>query len=173
MVGDGMRWIAARGQWDVIPNEPHKWSVWIDNPRYHLNEDLEPYYPNTGGYTRYKTTPQLDYEIWYSIVYGVKIANTNNGGIVMYLDGKKIIEYNNIRTASSANPTINVIYIDGTIAQPAYDAPAHIRKYDALMLSDSWQDIVSGGYLNGGGSANSDDPTPPDNFHFDVDTSVE
>jgi len=147
MKGSGIRWIAARGQWEEIDNDLHKWSVWMGNPTYHLNPDLEEYYPNTGGFERYVTAPQLEYESWHSIVFGVKIATDSTGSIVLYLNGNKVIDYSNIKTTDTSNPTISVIYIDGTIAQPEYDAPAHIRKYDALMLTDDWQDIVDGGYL--------------------------
>ena len=38
--------------------------------------------------------------------------------------------------------------IDGTIAQPAYDAPSHYRQYDAFIVTDNWQDIIDGGYLS-------------------------
>lgn len=37
--------------------------------------------------------------------------------------------------------------MNGTIAQPAYDAPAHSRRFDALLLTDNWQNIINLGYL--------------------------
>ena len=49
----------------------------------------------------------------------------------------------------------------GTIAQTAYDAPAHYRKFDAFMLTDNWQDIIDGGYLSGEGG-DTQAPTVPD-----------
>ena len=39
------------------------------------------------------------------------------------------------------------ITMGGTIAQPAYNAPAHYRQFDALLLTDNWQNIIDLGYL--------------------------
>ncbi len=156
--GSGVRWIASPGQWEyMMPNQDHHYTVWMGNPTYHLNSQLEVIDAlpmNQSGYSA-SNTMQLEYERWYSAVMAVKMATDNTGMIQLYIDGVKILEYNNIKTAAYTSSTINGIFMGGTIAQPYYDAPAHLRKFDALMLTDNWQDIVNGGYLR-------DPEIPPD-----------
>ena len=77
----------------------------------------------------------------------VKMATDNTGSFTVYIDGVKLYEYNNIKTVATTSATITDIKMGGSIAQGAYDAPAHYRKFDALILTDNWQDIVNGGYL--------------------------
>jgi len=143
--GSGIRWILSRGQWDGFSaNQDHHYSVWGGNPSYHLNPVS--FFPNLQGYST-TNMPQLEYERWYSIVMGVKMACDNSGVYEVWLNGIKIIGYNNIQTAANCSPDLQLIIMGGTIAQPYYDAPAHYRKFDALMLTDDWQDIINGGYL--------------------------
>ena len=59
----------------------------------------------------------------------------------------KVCEYENIKTCANANPTIGRLTMGGTIAQGAYDAPVHYRKFDALLFTDNWQNIIDIGYL--------------------------
>ena len=156
--GNGVRWVTSRGQWDsYVPNQDHRFTIWLGNPSYHLNNALEhtdAYYQNQNGYSN--TNPiQLEYERWYSVVMGVKMACDNTGSVILWIDGEKILSYENIKTTANCEPNINMLELGGTMAQPAYDAPAHYRKFDALMLTDNWQDIVNGGYL-------SESPDPPD-----------
>ena len=42
---------------------------------------------------------------------------------------------------------VSQITLGGTIAQPAYDARAHYRQFDALLLTDNSQNIIDLGYL--------------------------
>ena len=45
---------------------------------------------------------------------------------------------------------VDNVKLNGTIAQPDYDCPAHKRQVDGIILTDEWQDIVNGGYLTWG-----------------------
>jgi hypothetical protein len=150
IVGSGIRWVLGRGNWaTLINNQDHRYTVFVGNPSYHLNLSFEHgdiYWPNQNGYNSTNTL-QLQYERWYSAVMAVKIASDNTGYVTFWIDGVKIGEYNNIRTAANSSPTISHMVMGGTIAQGAYDAPAHYRKFDALLLTDNWQDIINGGYL--------------------------
>jgi len=149
--GNGIRWILSRGQWEgMAANQPGHYTVWMGNPTYHLNRSIEysdAIRQNQNGYS--SSNPiQLQYGVWYSAVMAVKIASDNSGSIATYINGVKILEYTNIRTAANNTPTISSVTLGGTIAQPAYDSPAHFRKFDGFMLTDSWQDILDGGYLS-------------------------
>ena len=149
--GSGIRWCVSRGHWGggYTRNEDHRYTVWLGNPTYHLNGDLEhtdAYYPNKSGYSA-ENPIQLDYERWYSCVMAVKMAADKTGSVAVWIDGMKLCEYENIKTCANTNPSITQITMGGTIAQPAYDAPAHYRKFDALLLTDNWQNIIDIGYL--------------------------
>jgi len=153
ITGTGVRWIASPGYWGSLGNnQDHHYTIWMGNPTYHLNSQFEgnPYWtvipPNQNGYSL-ANPPQLQYERWYSAVMAVKMATDNTGFVALYIDGVKILEWTGLITAATTSATINYITMGGTIAQPAYDAPAHIRKYDAMLLTDSWQDIINGGYF--------------------------
>lgn len=150
ITGNGIRWEIGRGQWDSFSNnQDHRYSVWMGNPTYHLNRSLEvddTYVLNQNGYSA-SNPIQLEYETWHSAVMAIKMASDNTGSITIYINGTKILEYNDIITTANGTPTITDIKLGGTIAQPAYDAPSHRRKFDALMLTDNWQDIIDKGYL--------------------------
>lgn len=87
-----------------------------------------------------------DYERWYALVLAVTPKADNTGRVQMWVNGTKIIDTQNCKTAMN-NPTINRVTMHGTIAQPGYDAPAHKRQADRIMVTDYWQDVVDGGYL--------------------------
>jgi hypothetical protein len=162
MDGYGIRWVVSRGSWEtyLVNNQDHHYTIWLGNPTFHLNSELEivdALVTNQNGYSR-SNPIQLHYEHWYSIVMGVKMATDNTGVVTVWLNGQKVIEYTNIKTAAYISPTIDVLTINGTIAQPAYDAPAHYRRFDAFMLTDNWQDIIDGSYLQAPGTS---DTTPP------------
>ncbi|MBL7222807.1 MAG: heparin lyase I family protein [Candidatus Brocadiae bacterium] len=106
------------------------------------------YHPNQSGYSARRPV-QLEYERWYSCVMAVKMAADRTGSVAVWIDGVKICEYRGIKTCANANPSITQITMGGTIAQPAYDAPAHYRRFDALLLTDNWQNVVDLGYLKG------------------------
>jgi hypothetical protein len=154
LTGNGIRWILARGQWDkcnnggFASNQAHRFTIWAGNPSYHLNPELEAYGTNQNGYSC-SNPMQLEYERWYSAVVAVNFAADNSGSITVYIDGVRVIDYQNIQTAANNTPTIDAIHLGGTMAQPAYNSPSHYRKFDAFMLTDNWQDIIDGGYLRG------------------------
>jgi hypothetical protein len=148
--GSGIRWIVSRGHWENLANNTdHRYTIWGGNPSYHLNPSLENtdiLRPNQSGYSA-SNPIQLTYETWHSAVMAVKVAADNTGSFTVWIDGVKILQYDNIRTAANSSPTIQNITMGGTIAQPAYDSPAHKRQFDALILTDNWQDIINGGYV--------------------------
>lgn len=101
---------------------------------------------NVSPYSR--TAPMLcNYERWYSVVLGVVPRTTNDGAVRMWVNGTKIIEATSCITADSGAQVTGLL-MNGTIAQVAYDAPAHKRQFDHFIMTDSWQDIIDGGYLN-------------------------
>jgi hypothetical protein len=135
-------------------NQDHKYSTYvIDCSACDLTPDVkvgDTYPQNQSGFSM--TNPiQLDYERWYSIVFAVRMATDQTGWFTLYVDGTKVSEWTDRQTvAVGVTPSIEQLILGGTIAQPAYDSPAHQVKVDALLLTDNWQDIVNGGYLSGG-----------------------
>ena len=102
----------------------------MGNPTYHLNRELEhtdAYYPNQSGYS-VENPIQLDYERWHSCVMAVKMAADKTGSVIVWIDGVKLCEYEDIKICANTNPSITQITMGGTIAQPAYDAPAYYRQ---------------------------------------------
>lgn len=150
--GPGLRWITAMGQWDSLAsNSSGRFTVWLGNPSHHLNTTLEHndvYYPNQGGFTE-NNSQQLEYEKWHSVVFAVKLATTATGAATLWVNGVKTFDYQNIFTVApgTSTPTVEYLELGGTLCQPAYDCPPHVRKYDGILLTDTWQDIVNGGYL--------------------------
>ena len=164
IIGSGVRWTLSFGQWEAAAtpqNQDHYFTAWIQNPTYHLNpsiEKVDAYPQNQSGYSTINTI-QLRYEQWYSAVVALEMAADNAGSVTLYINGVKILEYKNIKTCANSDSTITHFIMNGTIAQAYYDAPAHLRKFDALILTDNWQDIVDGGYLQDPNI--SSDTTPP------------
>lgn len=84
----------------------------------------------------------------------VTMACGNTGRVQLLIDGIKTHDYQNIITVDyeddgkTCNPEISRLQFGGTLNQPDYNVVAHLRKYDALILTDNWQDIVNGGYLS-------------------------
>ncbi len=160
----GIRWSISFGHWGPIAdNQDHRYTLWLSNARDQLNPEQqtgEIFVLNQNGYSAANPL-QLQYERWYSAVMAIRIASDKTGYAAVWIDGLKIAEYNNVRTVVDSSAIIGFIAMNGTIAQPAYDAPAHIRKFDALMLTDNWQDIINGGYLNGGGGSGGGNTPPP------------
>lgn len=150
LMGNGVRWTVSVGHWgNLAANQADKFTVWGGNPTYHLNRSLENYdiyLPNQSGFSA-SNPIQLEYDKWHSVIMAVKMAADNTGSFIVWINGVKIIEYMNIKTCANTSPTIGYIAMGGTIAQPYYDAPAHLRKYDAMILTDNWQDIIDGGYM--------------------------
>lgn len=110
----------------------------------------------------------ITYDAWHPVVVQLKMAPDTTGNLRVWVDGFETMRYLNIRTICPSMPSgynsISEIKILGTIAQPAYDAPDHYIKWDAIMLTDNWQDIVNGRYLTGSSASTTttiSDTTPP------------
>ena len=149
VIGDGIRWVVHFGNHDVRMRD-HRFSCYVSNSTYHLNRKLEVndgFYPNHGGFSQHKS-PELEYETWHAVVFQLKWATDDTGEIGLWVGGKKVIEHKGIKTAKAPG-AFERLQLWGTIAQPAYDAPPHVRKVDALLFTDDWQAIVDGGYLKG------------------------
>jgi hypothetical protein len=147
VIGDGIRWVIHFGN-HAVRMKDHRFSCYLSNSTYHLNPKLEVYdgfYPNYGGFSQY-TSPELEYEKWHAIVFQMKWATDDTGEIGLWVNGTKVLQHQGIKTAKAPG-TFERLQFFGTIAQPAYDAPPHVRKVDALIFTDNWQDIVDGGYL--------------------------
>lgn len=152
VIGDGIRWIVHFGNHDIRMRD-HHFSCYVSNATYHLNRKLEEYdgfYQNHGDFSRphssrYESVP-MEYEKWHAMVFKMKWATDNTGEVALWANGKKVLEYKGIQTVKAPG-TFERLQIFGTIAQPAYDAPPHVRKVDAIIFTDDWQDIVDGGYL--------------------------
>lgn len=145
--GDGLRWTISFGE-RGMGNPKHRFSVFVCNPDYHLNRDKEvwdSYYQNLNGYSR-SNAFRMDYETWHSVVFKLRWALDRNGEIGLWIDGRKVMEYSGIRTVQAPG-TFERLQMWGTIARPAYDAPPHIRKMDALLFTDDFQRVIDGGYL--------------------------
>jgi hypothetical protein len=156
--GAGIRWITSRGRNAAYHNIPdYNFTVYIGNPSYHLNseyEDNDVYIQNRNGYSKYNPI-LLEYGKWYSIVFRFDVINTKTGTVSLYVNGVEVIHYDEVLFTNSTAPTLTELEMGGTIAQPGYNCGEHYRRFDALMLTDNWQDIVNGGYL-------SESPDPPD-----------
>ena len=108
----------------------------------------------------YDSGPFLcSYERWYAIVFEIKLATEaqHDGYVKQWVNGVQTMNHTGIATTSSASPTITLIDMFGTIAQPARDAPDHIRQIDGIIITDSYSDITDGGYLQ---DPESDPETP-------------
>jgi hypothetical protein len=106
-----------------------------------------------------------DYERWYAVVLGVtpSSGSTPNGRIQFWINGILTTDIQNIKTQDSSSPNVSRFYHSGTIAQPSYDAPAHQRKFDYFILSDSLADIQSAGLMSDPEAGNTR-PNPPSNL---------
>ena len=148
VVGDGIRWTVNFGE-RGMGNREQRFSVFLTNPTYHLNRDLESvsenYHQNQGAYARDRAI-QLEYEKWHAMVFAMKWATDRSGEVGLWVNGEKVLQYANIQTVRSPG-TFERLQIWGTIAQPAYDAPPHTRKLDAMLFTDDWELVKRGGYV--------------------------
>jgi hypothetical protein len=153
LVGEALRWTISMGQWDsYYGNSPGHFTAYIGNPDQHMNPSLEHsdvYWQNQNGYA--ETNPiQLAYNQWHSAILRVTTKRDLSGDVALWIDGIKISEYMGIRTVGTGGDETAIMSLGGTLCQPAYDCPKHVRKYDAFILTDNWNDIVAGGYLQSG-----------------------
>ncbi|MEA1925042.1 MAG: hypothetical protein U9M95_04155 [Candidatus Altiarchaeota archaeon] len=84
---------------------------------------------------------------WYSIVIRADMVSSRNGTLEMWVNGIKVIEQHQVRTTIDGTPYATT-FMGGTHNQPTYDVGINSTKsYDDYLITDSWQDIVDGGYL--------------------------
>ena len=92
-----------------------------------------------------------DYGAWYGVVLGVTAGSSETAGRVeLWINGTKINDQPHYTALPAAS--LGRVTLHGTIAQPQYDSPSHLRRVDRVILTDDWQDILAGGYLDSGGS---------------------
>lgn len=148
--GNGIRWVLSRGYWGTFKNVmADHYVLWPGNPSFHIDSSIEvndSILPNVNGYNA-NNPAQVKYDQWHSVVFALKVASDNTGSITVYVNGIKTFEYLNTQTAAFSNPTIDKLRLGGTIRQPTYNAPAHHRKFDKILLTDDWQDIIDAGFI--------------------------
>ncbi|MCG3116086.1 MAG: hypothetical protein LLH30_10435 [Candidatus Manganitrophus sp. SA1] len=122
----------------------------------------EQVWPNVAPYSRTNFF-LADYGKWYAVVLGFTPSNgsTSNGRLRLWINGILTTDVQNIKTQDSSSPTVTQFMHSGTTAQPAYDAPAHQRKMDHLILSDSLTDIQNAGLMT---DPEAGAPRPPANL---------
>ena len=152
VIGDGIRWVVHFGN-HAMRMPKHRFSCYLSNSSYHLNRHLEKYdgfYQNHDDFSRphssHHNSVPLEYEKWHAIVFKMKWATENTGEVVLWINGRKVLEYQGIKTVKPPG-TFERLQLWGTIAQPAYDAPPHVRSVDAMLFTDQWQRIEDLGYL--------------------------
>lgn len=145
----GYRWDLSMGCWDSATQcLDHHFTLWIGNPSYHFNvggacgEVNDIYHPNVSPYVG-GTVPQLSYNRWHNIVMGIKMSSGSNGRAEAWVNGQKFLDCANIKTMNTSNNRFAYIEFGGTIAQPAYDAPAHTRFFDDITVTKSWSEVSS------------------------------
>jgi len=97
-----------------------------------------------------------DYGRWYAVVIGITMQSTATGRIEMWVNGTKTHDIT--QTTMNAGATITSMMAMGTISQPGYNAPAHTRKVDRWILTDTWTDVSTTYMSDPSGGA---DATPP------------
>jgi hypothetical protein len=58
----------------------------------------------------------------------------------MHVNGTEVLRYENIQFSDNSSPGITRLQISGAIAQPDYEAGEHYRRFDAIMVTDNWQE---------------------------------
>lgn len=157
--GSGFRWGIGsgwNGNYTVGGDHKFTFDAWYskvlngDHGPDHLVANQAPYGP---------AQPYLcDYERWYGVVLGVTVANSDAGRVQLWIDGTKIIDMPHY-TANAA-PVLETLTMHGTIAQPTNDSPEHVRRLDRIVVTDSWADVLAGGFLASTPAGPDGGPTP-------------
>ena len=155
-LGTGFRWLVDSG--GVYMNYvAHKFSFNLGCTATAFAGCIGDCGQNQNGYTQ--GDPYLcDYEKWYSLVVGITYHVSGGGRARMWINGTLVTDVQDITTGATG-ATLNLIHMNGTIGQPKYNASAHKRQFDRIILTNSWQDIINGGYLQDPNQGN--DTTPP------------
>ena len=113
-----------------------------------------------------KSNPFLaDYGKWYAVVMAITPSSggdATNGKVELFINGIMTTSLAPQKTQNANSIFIESFQHSGTAAQPAYDAPAHYRKYDQFMFTNSLADIQNAGLMRepeAGGSPVT--PPPP------------
>ena len=147
ITGTGFRWMIVSGWSAGLNGVDNKYSFTV-----HVAKSRVPSWPgfdqlehNYGGYTQQR--PYLcDYEKWYAVVMEVTAQANSSGMVRLWINGSQVLQHTGNTMENEA--TFSRLQLNGTIGQPAYDAPAHRRKFDRIILTDNWQDIINGGYMS-------------------------
>jgi hypothetical protein len=105
--------------------------------------------PNVSPYSRTNFI-LADYDKWYAVVLAVTPSNgsTPNGRVQFWINGVKTTDRQNIKTQDTTAPSVYRYMYSGTIAQPAYDSPAHYRMIDGMIFADDLQDVINAGLMS-------------------------
>jgi hypothetical protein len=68
---------------------------------------------------------------------GITVYANSSGRARLWINGNLTTDYSGQTMATGG--TIYRIEMNGTIGQPGYDAPAHYRQFDRIILTDNWQ----------------------------------
>lgn len=92
----------------------------------------------------------MDYNKWYAVVLGLTPSHgsTADGRIEFWINGIKVIDRSSIKTQDATDPVLEHISWSGTHAQGCYDARAHYRKFDYVILTDTLSDITNAGLMS-------------------------
>ena len=167
--GTGFRWgIGAgwNGEYSSGGDHQFTFDAWYstvligDHGPDHIVADQSPY----GASQAFR----CDYEKWYGVVLGVTVASSNTGRVELWVDGTKLIDQAHYTASPSA--VLETLTLNGTIGQPDYDSPAHLRQFDRLLVTNDWADVVTGKYLDAAGISPGGDaggPGAPDSATAD------
>lgn len=104
-----------------------------------------------------------DYGKWYAVVMAYTPSSggsATDGKVELFINGIKTTSLSQ-KTQDTTSPFINQFQYSGTIAQPGYDSPAHFRKMDYFILSDSLTDVQNAGLMS---DPEAGAPSPPTNL---------
>jgi|CXWL01.1.fsa_nt_gi hypothetical protein len=114
----------------------------VDHNTYyeHFNHNVAPY----GDSNPFRS----EYERWYAVVLEVTANNSAMGRTRLWVNGTLVTDRTGFQTmCSTTGSTVTRIYLHGTIAQPAYDAPAHLRQWDEVLFTDSFSEVAVRGFF--------------------------
>ncbi len=156
ILGTGFRWIMTSG-FRYMTYTASKYTFNIGCTTSSFATCLEEgFKQNANGYTQ--TNPYLaDYGKWYALVMGITFQHDINGQVRLWINGTLIADYTICPTGSSGATMVAGDFL-GTIGQTEYNAPAHTKKIDRVIITDSWDSIIAAG-LNADPEAGAT-PTP-------------
>lgn len=156
--GTGLRWGIgagyANGNYSAYVAGKFVWDVWCAASAVTQCETSgggpDHKAPNVSPYTA-AAPLYADYGRWYALVIGITMQSSATGLVEMWVNGTKTHAIT--QATMNAGATITSMMAMGTISQPGYDAPAHTRRIDGWVLTDSLAAVSA--YMSdpaGGGS---------------------